>query len=437
MAIIYKTLFEVKLLHEFYLTRKDGNTIFALPDQPARLKFLLDEYTRGRRSINDDISFEFPQNTISVYDAHQLKILPTYSGCRVVARVDAIRLSDKSVVYKPVVPISDDLSINILLAKRNRAIEGYTNARLNNPLPAVYYFSNENVQAVKVFPFLTNTITSFNFNYTYEQGELVAFGPDDIRGFYQDSTGDQWNSFSGSAYANEGDRLLLPLKFYYSLGGTSGITDIDFTLKDKNDAVVKSISLHEENEMEKAFLDFSDKSDVLTLPETGFSSDSVFSLEVSGSNGFLRNHSAIFSNLFYSKDIWAMVGIKPTPSATDFHLFSTEGYLIKKINPDGSPVNHPVYEIPVKGRFVYWRFRNEQGVKLDHNSDLDGYLDLRNGMYTSLRPHTITRSYFLIQKEGSTITKYLPNPMNYDLVKDEEKFCFDIRVPKSSLFPIP
>jgi len=47
MAIIYKTLFEVKLLHEFYLTRKDGNTIFALPDQPARLKFLLDEYTRG------------------------------------------------------------------------------------------------------------------------------------------------------------------------------------------------------------------------------------------------------------------------------------------------------------------------------------------------------------------------------------------------------
>src|SRR5678810_911066 len=113
MAINYKTLFEVKLLHEFYLTKKDGTTVFSVSDQPNRLKFLLDEYTVGRESINADISFEFPARTTQVYDAHQLKLLPTYSGFRVLARVDVIRLSDNSIVYRPVVPIEEDLSINI------------------------------------------------------------------------------------------------------------------------------------------------------------------------------------------------------------------------------------------------------------------------------------------------------------------------------------
>jgi hypothetical protein len=436
MAINYKTLFEVKLLHEFYLTKKDGTTVFSVSDQPNRLKFLLDEYTVGRESINADISFEFPARTAQVYDAHQLKLLPTYSGFRVLARVDVIRLSDNSIVYRPVVPIEEGLSINILMVKKNTAIEGYTNARLHNALPAIYYFSNETVRDVKVFPFLTNAIASFNSNYSYEQGELVSFGSGDIRGFYQDTSGDQWNSFIGSAYANESDRLLLPLKFYYSFGGITGIKDAEFILKDKNGTVVKSIAFHDEDEMQKVFLDFSDKSDQLDVSETEFSSNSVYSIEVSGSNGFLRNHSAIFGNAFYNTGIWGMISIKPVPSVSAFRLFSPEGYLLKKIDPDGSPVSHPTYEIPVKGRFVYWRFRNEKGEKLDHNPTLDGYLDLQDGTYTSVRPHTITRSYFSIKKEGSALTKYLPNPVNYDLVKINEKLCFEIRVPKSSLFPV-
>ena len=62
-SLIYKTLFEIKLMHEFYLTEKDGNTIFDLADQKDRINFLLNQYTIDRSSVNKDIEFKFPKNS--------------------------------------------------------------------------------------------------------------------------------------------------------------------------------------------------------------------------------------------------------------------------------------------------------------------------------------------------------------------------------------
>ena len=44
MSVIYKILFEVKLLHEYYLTRIKGDNIFDGADADARNVFLLEQF---------------------------------------------------------------------------------------------------------------------------------------------------------------------------------------------------------------------------------------------------------------------------------------------------------------------------------------------------------------------------------------------------------
>ena len=61
MPTVYKTLFEIKLLHEYYLTREDGTVVFSESNQVDRLAFLEEEFSKDKPSISDDVSFEFPK----------------------------------------------------------------------------------------------------------------------------------------------------------------------------------------------------------------------------------------------------------------------------------------------------------------------------------------------------------------------------------------
>ena len=88
MSIVYKTLFEVKLTHEFYLTRTNGETIFSFAPQDARLAFLQDHFNADKQSINEALEFKFPENLDPEYSGYHLKLLSTYSGFQVVIRVD-------------------------------------------------------------------------------------------------------------------------------------------------------------------------------------------------------------------------------------------------------------------------------------------------------------------------------------------------------------
>ncbi|MGN6539420.1 MAG: hypothetical protein ACTHKY_01295, partial [Ginsengibacter sp.] len=65
------------------------------------------------------------------------------------------------------------------------------------------------------------------------------------------------------------------------------------------------------------------------------------------------------------------------------------------------------------------------------------YLVKEDKILLTKRPRSVAGNYFLLQKEGTTDTVYVPNPLNYDLKKDDKaRLCFDIMVPESDLFPV-
>jgi len=437
MALIYKILFEVKLIHEFFFTDKNGDTIFMQPTQSARMSVLLDEFSGDRNSINNDVNFEFPENLLTLYKNYNLKIIPGYSGCKVAIRVNQKTLSDNTLVYEPFEPVPDNFDINILLSKKNNLIEGYSNSVISRPVQSLYYFTNETSVSPKTFPFLTNDISALDSGRKYQQGELASFGANDIREFYNDGTADQWLPVSGNSFANENDQLLVPLKFYYSFGEGSNVTDATFELRDKNSNVIKTLSVHKTDFIQKTILDFSDQTDLISIPESFTYPDIIFSLIVSGSNGYAKTLPLIFDDHFYSRENWGIINIRPKVTNALFNLFGTDGYLIKRRSPALVWIEAPIFEIPVKSRFAFWRFRNMNGKELKLDPPLIDYLFKDDINLMSIRPNSISNSYYKLPKQGSTVTKYFPGPVDFQVAKDEkERICFDIMVPVSDLFPV-
>lgn len=437
MSLVYKTLFEVKLMHEYYLTDADGKTVFQLANQVDRINFLLNQFSTDRPSVNEDIEFTFPKAMESKFGNCYLKLLPTYSGFKVAVRVNQQFLGDGTLVYEPFVTLPDDLNIYIQIEKKSGAFDSYTHSGVFNPVASTYIFSNEDISGAKTFPFITSAISAFDASRPYTQGDVASYGANDIRQYYKDTVGDQWEAIPGSAFANENDRLLLPLRFYYSFPNLSNITNAVFVLKDKNDNPVKTITVNSADFLSKTLLDFSDVTDEISLPETFQYPDVIFTLEVNGSNGYFTSHSLIFNDLLYSRDTWGLVIVKNKVTEPSFNLLASDGFLIKRKLSTGDWNEAPIFEIPIKSRFPFFRFINEKGKELNIASSLTDYLFKEGTFLLSKRPRSISESYFKLQKEGSTDTAYVPNPLNYDLKKDnKDRLCLDIMVPESDLFPV-
>lgn len=437
MALAYKILFEVKLIHQYFFTDKDGNTIFIHANQTDRMNLLLEAFGGDRKSIDSDVNFEFPENLLTLYKNYHLKIIPGYSGCKVVIRVNQKTLADNSLVYEPFEKLPGNFNINILVSKKNNSIEAYSNSILNRSIISQYFFTNESSISPKTFPFLTNDISAFDSGKTYQQGQLASFGPNDIREFYNDGTTDQWLAVQGNSFANENDQLLVPLKFYYYFNAGTNITDATFELRDKNSNIIKSITIDHSDIIQKALLDFSDFSDLISIPENFAFPDKIYSLIVSGTNGYARTHSLIFGDNLYNRKNWCIINIRPKVTNADFNLIAPDEYLIKRRSAAGVWTEASIFEIPVKSRFAFWRFRNPNGKELKLDPSLTDYLFKDGKDLLSLQPGPISSSYYKLPKQGSSDTKFFPGPVDFQLVKDEkQRICFDIMVPVSDLFPV-
>lgn len=445
MPVIYKTLFEVKLLHEFYLTQPDGQTIFDLPGQSDRIDFLLNRWMLNARNINNEVNFELPENGRTTFENYHLKLLPAYAGCKIAIEVRKQMLPDSTIVYTPKISLPDDLNILLLLTKKNDALDRYTNGKLKRTTNAVFYFSNENIPGVKTFPVLSNAISAFDAALTYEQGEIAMFGPNDLREFYIDKDGnDQWLNITGSGFVNENDRLLFPRRFFYSFSEAENVTEAGVVLKDKNgNPVVISrdeygtekniVTFTSTHTLQKIMLDFS-TGDAKSLPASPANDDMVYTLEITDNNGNTRVHSLIFLDDAGVQNSWGVVNIKPKVTDNAFNLLDNNGFLIKRIMPDSSIVPAPVFEIRVKSRFSFWRYIHEKKKKL--KNEHPDFLFVQNNNLVSLIPRPLSYSLILFKKPDNSL-HFLPNPQPFNSIKTESNGQFsDIFVPESDMFPL-
>jgi len=433
MDICYKTLFEVRVLHEYYLTASNGKNIFdrALADE--RTDFLRDLFISDARNINQDLEFVVPE---AVLQNNKSVLLPTYAGFKVCIEVLPKKTSGVT-TYWPKEGLTDDTTFPVLLLKRNSNVETYSNGRLITPTRSAFYFSNEEYAGRKDFPFLSNRVPDLNTNANYEQGELARYDLNDVRAFYRDGDDlEQWLKVSGDSGVNESDRVLVPPRFSYAVRPEDDITQLAFTLRAPDNAVVaQSYFAHVAGG--GVTLSFREQ-DIRTVLQTAPAENATYTLEVTGDGAFARTHRLVFFSGPEFSRAWGLVHIKVKSANADFSLLNNDGSLRTQRQADGTfDPSHPVFEIPIRSRRTYWRYiyDNRQPIQTNQHGD---YLDLRDGKLVSKTPRAMSYAPVFFLKPDNTLY-YLPNPKPNETFRLENgKLFSDIYVGRSvDLFPPP
>src|SRR6266498_4597139 len=283
MASIYKILYEVKLLHEYYLTDKNGSSIFDKPTQQGKINFLAEFFKLNRSTIASDLDFLLPEFSKEIFSNYQLRLIPSYSGFRVAIKVEPKKLSDNSTGFKPLVPFPDDLPLAIGLYKKNPSIDLLSNNRFNSEHTGIYFFTNRELGNPKSFPVLSEAIPSYSPGSRYEQGELTLDYSNNTQAFYLDENeNEQWLPVSGSGFVNENDRMLVNKRFFYNFNQSDQVNQAEFKLKDKTGNEIKNLLIKNPAGIQKAQIDFSSEN----LFHSGYSLDGPYTLEITADNGF-------------------------------------------------------------------------------------------------------------------------------------------------------
>lgn len=433
----FKILCEVKLLHEFYLTEGEGNTIFDLTAQADRMDFLQKRLVDNAPSIGDDIGFELLPADKDIFSGYQLKLLPSYSGFQIAVAVEEKALTGNIIAYAPKIPMPDDLRIQVLLVKKNHHIDEISNAGLDNTFPGSYLFSNVTLSGLKTYPFLSTPIAPRKPLLPYQQGEL-ALDPSDnsIKAFYTDAAGvEQWAAVRGEGFVHEGDRIAIPTRFYYSLSKFSGATQLHFALLDSHGTSVQDFQFTVKPSDKNVFVQFDDRS-LSMADREGLKPDTTYSLKVDGNNGLSTMHPIVFTSAYLPAECWGLVVLQPKVAQTQFSLIDQDGLLLTRKDPAGD-VMPPLFEIRLKSRFLFWRYRNNRNIRLKPNASLDPYLLYNSvrGIMDSISFRNATYNPTLFS--DGTNTRLLPNPPSIDmLVRENNRVYADIPVPRSDLFDI-
>jgi len=433
MQVIYKILFEVRLLHEFFLTRSDGSSIFDVTPAPARDAFLQDFSNRSQRSVNSDIDYIIPDISQRLLNNYRLKLIPTYSGFKIAIAVDPTTDSGK-IGYKPVAPLPPGLNIPILLVRSNTEFDRYTNGRFKQIFDSIYYLSNDNSSGangntVRTFPFLTCAIPVQSDTTAYEQGELSQ-SAGTVNAFYLDAGGvNKFAPVTGKNFLNENDRNLVAASFEYYFLPADNVKTATFIITGKDNKVVYKTTIKSDSPLQTHLLQVDQRS-VNAIPSTQLAASYVYTLAVTGDNGYNKSYNIIFLNeTLNSLAAWGMINIVNQPGSSPYSIIDGKGMLIARYNPDKTTViAPPVFEICIKSRFSFWRYSNDEGSPLKDSHP--AVLRLTGNNLVTLVPKSHTYAPTPVQGLA------LPNPKLSNPVSPEGQQIFaDILVPKSDIFP--
>lgn len=438
MAVIYKILCEVKWMHEYYLTSEKGETVFDLSAQADRITFLFEQFVKDAASISNNLSFSVPGAQQQLFDDGKLKIIPSYSGFKIAVKCSKSFLPDGTTVYTPLTPLPDLTGIPVMVRNKD-SIGSFSNNALKRPFNAAWHFTNQDFPAVKTFPFLSNPVPAFDAAKVYEQGEIALHVPGDVRIFLNNGAINPWLALSGTGYINETDKCLLPLSFTYHFSAADNVTNAVFVLKDASSAIIKTITAADDQPLKSVWLNFHTENNlVVTLPGTPVGAGSVYSLEVTGNNGYALS----FSSLLFADDSMSITGdagiinLVPRPLNAAFSLVDSSGFLFTRILPSSIKVPPPVFELWMKSRPVFWQYSNNKQRKIKTTIDTQDVLADESGILVTKNPLPLTYTPVMLKKPDNTF-QYLPNPMPGDAVKfSGSKFFVNIMVPESKMFPL-
>ena len=413
-SIYYKKLFEVRVLHEYYLSQDSASPFFSLPDA-ARESILQSKLFHNQYDIHQDLSIAPSAACAKLLRHYHIRFVPQKTGF-----FAGIRVNPDGAAFRPYIPLEQELACEFTLQIRNPYFFNFTNARLRANVPARYLFTNSDPGGTKTFPSLSEPVASFTPGTFYEMGELSTAGAD-VREAVVSTSNNQnanWRKTASRNVASESDRLLLPMQFRYTFGAAANVQQASFALK-QNGNTVKTIEKSGTGNLESALLDFrTDGADPPLETAAG-----PYVLEVSGDNGYIDNRNIYLSHALYDSSSFGAVIIYNSSSSQAFSVLTPAGNL---------KVPHPVFEVRLKSRITYWRYKSETGKTLATTPKTSPYLSAENGALRSISPLPMLSNPIEFRDANPVTPRvFLPNPPDKSLrIENNGLFYSDIYLSK-------
>ena len=418
--ITYRRLFELHIMHEFFLSQDVDNLYYSL-NTNDRSSLLSQKLNAESYDIREYLELIPTEECARMMRRHHMKFIPTALGGYL-----GIKVTDEPDSFTPFLSLSPDLKFSFHLRIRHHHLNTITQTRFSTPTPAIYYVSNSNTAGNKTFPSLAEPVEDIQAGQNYEMGELARRNNIVATANKYTSNNTDWSDLGIEGYLSEQDRYLLPHQFSWTFPDATGITDVTFRLEEigNPNPPVKEILFTGITQPHLPFLlDFSQIADPADPLKSLPIANGPYQLSINPNAGNpISMIVHLDDRIFDSRNLGAME-LMVEAGDTDFNLL------------DNGNVRdpHPVFEIRLKNRLTHLRYHKKTPFT---NHELTGTADFfapssGNELLTTKEPRFLIEGVTIFQKTGVQ-TLVVPSPSLDFISKDSDFIYADVYVSKAN-----
>ncbi|WP_062057513.1 hypothetical protein [Aquimarina longa] len=427
---IFKRLFEVQILHDYFLTTADGISFFD-KNRAEKNTLLYKKLEQGIYDVRSLFKIEPIGETKKLLKNYKLLMKQTSLGFIVGIEVNAENKLGE-IVFKPRFKLVNTLSLTFSIQSQITSFKSLTNISLRPPLPSIYYLTNKgktplNESALPAYTSLplSNGIQSHQDGVLYEMGALVNLGGTTREAIqYTDGNNpSHWEDTTEKRVISDADSRVLPAIFSYRLKAIQNVTKIECSLLDTDNNEIKKITKTSTQALSDVVLDFT-KTNTNTIP-SGF-----YTLKVKINDNQEIKYPIYLNDELYNKNHLAIVDIRMDEQNSAYSLIDNQGFLKTKVNAANEKVAHPIYEIRFKNRRTYWRYNKEGDFSNPEINATALFLNHEPEKLISLQPKALTEALIPFKKGNSS--KILPYPKIPSIKIENNKIFSEIFINQSN-----
>jgi hypothetical protein len=212
-TIEYKRLFELRILHDYYLIDQRGRSVFA-EDDVERSARLERQIQAGRYDIGRDLGFLINETQQKKFRDYRLKLVPTPTGFYVGMQVRSEAVPGGGRRYRPFIEPPEDGYLTFGLTALNPLFGNITSMRTDMDDGLLYYFSNEGARATGT---LSSPAPEVTLGQDYQMGDIGMLGGNLSQAIEDNQGAAGWQALVniGDGLVHQGDRVLSTEEGWY------------------------------------------------------------------------------------------------------------------------------------------------------------------------------------------------------------------------------
>jgi len=432
--IVFKRLFEVQILHDYFLTETDGSSFFG-KNKAEKSAQIQEKLIHGLYDIRKYFSIRPTDKTKRRLSEYKILWFPTALGFLVGMEV-SVENQAGAVFYKPKIEIDPDLRLSFSVQPKLPFFEAITSLSFQPALPSKFYFTNKDKEefdenAVPNYTSLSlaKKVRVHQPGSQYEMGNLVDFAGT-VKEALQKTDGNtaaHWENAEDKRFITEADRLLLPRRFAYTLKKEDGITDLTAKLEDPLGNEVKTLNLSSADPLVNPVLRFEKVDDTDENSAEIAKGDYKLKITVGGTPEI--TYEVLLDDDLYSADGKGIVDIRADELDSPFSLLDAAGFLKTRIDAANVKTPHPVFELRFKNRRTYWRYRKEGDFSPAEITATAAHLDHRPERLISKKPKALTETLVPFINGAALV---LPHPRYPSVRVEGDKIYSEIYIHQSN-----